>query len=119
MDSAFLEFDLTVEIDRLHRDRMMPPDRINASPRERIKYTGRTGDLGSRACRSQRPGDRAQPLLGHTVRACELDQSGHKLRMCMDVEDVARDVASRCASHERLTPEAELRFGLAVRVAVA
>jgi hypothetical protein len=46
---------------------------------------------------------RAQPLLRHAVRARELDQSGHKLRMCMDVEDVARDVASRCASHERLT----------------
>ena len=38
--------------------------------------------------------------------------------MCMDVEDVAPDVASHGASHERLAPETELRFGVAVRVAI-
>lgn len=59
-----------------------------------------------------------QALGRHAVGAREFDQLGHQLRMCMDVKDIARDLTSRHSRHERFAPEAELRFGLAVRLAV-
>jgi hypothetical protein len=39
--------------------------------------------------------------------------------MRLDVEDVARHVVSGRSRHERLAPETELRFGLAIRIAIA